>query len=63
MTTASKRVLGYVVLALASYAIAAALGGMGPAAMVFVTGGVLFEGFLWMEARRRWRRRHYPSEP
>ena len=57
MTTASKRVLGYVVLALVSYGIAAGLGGVGLGAMLFVVGGILFEGFLWMEIRRIWRRR------
>ncbi len=57
MTTTSKRVLGYVGLALASYGIAIGLGGIGLAAMLFVAGGMFFEGFLWMEARRIWRRR------
>jgi len=58
MTTTSKRVLGYVVLALISYGVAIGLGGAGSAAMVFVAGGLFFEGFLLMEARRALRRRH-----
>ena len=58
MTATFKRVLGYILIALVSYGIAIALGGVGPAAMVFVAGGLVFEGFLWMEARRSWRRRH-----
>ena len=56
MTTISKRILIYVGLALVFYGIAIGLG-VAPAAMLFVAGGVLFEGLLWMEARRAWRRR------
>ncbi len=62
MTTTSKRVLGYVVLALASYGIAIGLGGVSFAAMLFVAGGMFFEGFLWMEARRSIRRRRSSGE-
>ena len=57
MSATTKRVLGYVALALGSYGIAIGLGGARPAAMLFVAVGVLFEGFLWMEARRSRQRR------
>ena len=57
MTTTSKRVLGYFGLALACYGIAVKLGGIGVAAMLFVAGGLFFEGFLLMGARRSVRRR------
>lgn len=57
----SRRVLGYVALALISYAIAARFGGIGAAAMLFVAGGIICEGFVWMEARRAWRRRRDSS--
>jgi hypothetical protein len=61
LSTTSKRVLAYVLLALLFYGIAVGLGGVGLGAMLFVAGGLLFEGFLWMEARRAWKRRQGDS--
>ncbi|HEX5419087.1 MAG TPA: hypothetical protein VFY39_03740 [Gammaproteobacteria bacterium] len=54
MTATSKRVLAYLALALIFYAIGFA---GAPAAMLFIAVGAFFEGFVWMEARRKWRRR------
>jgi len=55
--TRAKRILIYVALALTSYANAAGLGGIALAAKVFVAGGIFFDGYIWMEARRSWRAR------
>jgi len=55
--SAAKRVLLYLSLALLSYSVAAWLGGVALGAMLFVAGGLFFEGGIWMEARRSWRNR------
>lgn len=62
VATTSKRVVGYILLALVSYGIGAGLGGAGAAAMLFVAGGIIFEGFIWMEARRAWKRQRNSSK-
>ena len=58
MTTTSRRILWYIILALFSYGIAVGLGGagVGVAAALFVAGGMILEGFLLIEAIRVTRR-------
>jgi len=59
--TRAKRILLYFALALTAYAIAVWLGGIALGAMLFVAGGICFEGCAWMEARRSWRARRASS--
>ncbi len=62
MRTTSEQVLGYIGLALACYGIAIKLGGVGVAALIFVAGGLFFEGCLLMEASRCFRRRRQSGD-
>jgi len=59
--TRAKRILLYCALALTAYAIAVWLGGVALGAMLFVAGGIFFEGCVWMEARRSSRARRTSS--